>query len=91
MKELGGAKWTDPTTALLADVDIVAGLTYPLPALVIFTLLGVPESYLKAVKDGSSHRVTLICGRPSEDDAERAAEGMGDFWQLCRSIIEENH
>lgn len=72
-----------------ADVDIVAGLTYPLPALVIFTLLGVPESYLKAVKDGSAHRVMLICGRPSEDDQERAAEGMGDFWQLCRSIIED--
>jgi cytochrome P450 len=72
-----------------AEVDLVAGLTYPLPALVIFLLIGVPESYLRAVKDGSTHRVTLICGRPSDDDQERAAEGMGDFWQLCRSIIED--
>lgn len=59
------------------SVDFIADLAWPLPALVLFKLFGMPDSYLDVVKSGSQDRVILTTGRPNEAEALRAAEGLG--------------
>jgi cytochrome P450 len=70
-------------------VDFVADLAWPLPALVLFRLFGMPDSYLSVVKNGSADRVILTTGRPSEEESRRAAGGLAQFYGLCRHVIEE--
>jgi cytochrome P450 len=45
--------------AFADEIDFVPALAWPLPALVIFRLFGVPDERLSLVKQGSRDRVTL--------------------------------
>jgi cytochrome P450 len=69
------------------EADFVRVLAWPLPALVIFRLFGVPEDKLELIKRGSRDRVTLTDGKASGPELERAAEGVGAFFAYCREII----
>jgi hypothetical protein len=71
------------------EVDFVAELAWPLPALVLFHLFGMPDSYLEVVKNGSADRVILTTGRPDEHESRRAAKGLAQFYALCRQLVEE--
>jgi cytochrome P450 len=72
-----------------AQVDFVSELAWPLPALVLFRLFGMPDSYLDVVKLGSQDRVILTTGRPNEEESRRAAQGLAQFYALCRQLIDE--
>jgi cytochrome P450 len=69
------------------EIDFVRDLAWPLPALVIFRLFGVPEDRLQLIKRGSRDRVTLTDGKAEGDELQRAAEGVGAFFAYCREII----
>jgi cytochrome P450 len=69
------------------EIDFVAALAWPLPALVIFRLFGVPEDRLELIKRGSRDRVTLTDGKAASAELRRAAEGVGAFFAYCREII----
>jgi cytochrome P450 len=69
------------------EIDFVRALAWPLPALVIFRLFGVPEDRLELVKRGSRDRVTLTDGKASGEELQQAAEGVGAFFAYCREII----
>ncbi|MFJ4830772.1 cytochrome P450 [Streptomyces sp. NPDC088747] len=69
------------------EIDFVAALAWPLPALVIFRLFGVPADRLEIIKDGSRDRVTLTDARPTPDEQRRAAQGLGAFFAYCREIV----
>jgi cytochrome P450 len=71
------------------SVEFVAELAWPLPALVLFRLFGMPDSSLDVVKNGSQDRVILTTGRPDEDESRRAAQGLAQFYALCRQVIDE--
>jgi cytochrome P450 len=71
------------------EVEFVSALAWPLPALVLFHLFGMPDSHLEVVKNGSSDRVVLTTGRPDEHESRRAAKGLGEFYALCRQLISE--
>ncbi|MFI5960319.1 cytochrome P450 [Cryptosporangium sp. NPDC051539] len=71
------------------SVEFVSALAWPLPALVLFHLFGMPESYLDVVKNGSADRVILTTGRPDEEESRRAAKGLAEFYALCRQLIAE--
>ncbi len=71
------------------DVEFVSALAWPLPALVLFHLFGMPESHLEVVKNGSADRVVLTTGRPDEEESRRAARGLAEFYALCRQLIDE--
>jgi cytochrome P450 len=43
--------------------DIVADLTWELPALVLFNVLGVPASDVSEVKEGAKTRLRFMFGR----------------------------
>jgi cytochrome P450 len=68
-------------------VDLVAGLTYELPALVIFRLLGVPDEDVADVKRWASSRVVLSFGDQPLDEQLVHAEQLVQYWRYCRELI----
>jgi cytochrome P450 len=70
-----------------SEIDFVRALAWPLPALVIFRLFGVPEDRLELIKRGSRDRVTLTDGKAAGEELRQAAEGVGAFFGYCREII----
>ena len=69
--------------------EIVAALTWELPALVIFDILGVPPEDVSAVKQGSANRLLFMFGRASESEQVEIATGMASFWQYCEALAED--
>ena len=68
------------------EIDIVRALTYELPALVVFRVLGVPSTDVDEIKTGSANRLLFMFGRPSEEDQVEVARGMADFWRYCEDL-----
>jgi len=69
--------------------EIVGALTWELPALVIFHILGVPPEDVASVKAGSANRLLFMFGRPGEAEQTEIAEGMATFWRYCESLAED--
>jgi pyruvate,water dikinase len=69
-------------------VDLVAGLTYELPALVIFRLLGVPDEDVADVKRWAASRVVLSFGDGPVDEQVRHAENLVNYWRYCLDLVQ---
>jgi cytochrome P450 len=69
--------------------DLVAELTYELPALVVFHILGVPAADVEQVKQGSANRLLFMFGRASEAEQVEIATGMATFWRYCEALAED--
>ena len=70
------------------QADIVASLTWELPALVLFNVLGIASEDVETVKVGASKRLLFTFGRASEADQVEIAEGMASFWRYCEALAE---
>jgi cytochrome P450 len=68
--------------------DWVAGLTYELPALVIFLLLGIPDEDVARVKLWAQSRVQLNFGDPPEAEQIEHAHNVVAYWRYCEQLIE---
>ena len=66
--------------------DIVASLTYELPALVVFSILGVPDEDVESIKEGSANRLLFMFGRSSDEQQVATATGMAAFWRYCEAL-----
>jgi cytochrome P450 len=66
--------------------DIVADLTWELPALVLFNVLGVPASDVTEVKEGAKTRLRFMFGRAGDDEQVDIAHGMARFWRYCEEL-----
>ena len=64
--------------------EIVSALTWELPALVVFEILGVPADDVAVVKQGAANRLQFMFGRPSEDEQVEIATGMAVLLALLR-------
>ena len=75
----------------LADgrAEIVSALTWELPALVVFEILGVPADDIAVVKQGAANRLQFMFGRPSETEQVDVAAGMASFWRYCEELAED--
>lgn len=69
--------------------DIVSSLTYELPALVLFSVLGVPPDHIAEVKAGSADRLRFMFGHSSDDQQVAAAVGMAGFWRYCEALAND--
>ena len=69
--------------------EIVSALTWELPALVVFEILGVPADDIAVVKQGSANRLQFMFGRPSETEQVDVAAGMASFWRYCEELAED--
>jgi cytochrome P450 len=68
--------------------DMIADLAWAFPALVLFRVLGLPESDLARVKRGARHRGTVIYGRASDDEQIEAAWELASFWRYAAALVE---
>jgi cytochrome P450 len=71
-----------------AEADIVRQLTYRVPALVIFMLLGVPDEEVPRVKSWAGNWILLACGRPGREEQARLAREFVSFWRYCEDLVE---
>lgn len=70
-------------------VDIVAGLTYELPAKAIFLLLGIDDVDTGKIKKWSDNRLLMTWGKPSDEQFREAGRELLDFFNYCRDIVDE--
>ena len=69
--------------------EIVSALTWELPTLVLFDILGVPPEDVAAVKEGAANRLLFMFGRASEAEQVEIATGMASFWRYCEALAED--
>lgn len=69
--------------------DLVRQLTYDLPALVIFILLGVPDEDVPKVKQWAASRLAITWGDLTEEERVWHAQQMVKYWQYCNDLIEQ--
>jgi cytochrome P450 len=69
--------------------EMVSALTWELPALVVFEILGVPAADVPVVKQGSADRLQFMFGRAAEAEQVDIATGMAAFWRYCEALAED--
>ena len=69
--------------------DVVAELTYPLPAFMIFTLIGFPESDFEQIKSWCGERMAFSWGRPGPEEQVRIARDIYAYWGYCKEFMAE--
>ncbi len=67
--------------------DLVAGLTWDVPALVLFQLLGVPVEDVARVKEWASSRVVLTWGRPTEAEQVELSTGAVAYYRYAHDLV----
>jgi cytochrome P450 len=71
-----------------AEFDLVAALAFPLPANIVFSLMGVPERDYAELKHWSGYRAALGWGRPAPDDQIEIATGMAAYRGYLRDLVD---
>src|SRR5215207_5943439 len=72
-----------------SDADIVRALTWELPALVIFKILGVPDADVPRIKAWGGNRLMFLFGRSDEPMQAEVAEGMVAFWRYTEDLVRD--
>jgi len=67
--------------------DIVSALAFPLPATVIFELLGIPEKDWAQLKEWCGDRASLTFGRPSPAEQVVNAKGLAAYRGFLREFV----
>lgn len=68
--------------------DLVAALTWDVPALVLFELLGVPAQDVPKVKAWADSRVVLTWGRPSDEEQIALSQGAVDYYHYAHELVQ---
>jgi cytochrome P450 len=83
------------TTARLLDAvagqpefDLVAALAFPLPANIVFSLMGVPERDYPQLKLWCGSRAALGWGRPAAGDQVEIATSMAAYRRYLRDLVD---
>jgi len=70
-----------------APFDLVSTLTFPLPATIIFSFVGIPERDWPQLKEWCGHRATLAWGRPTPEEQVHHAESMAAYRGYLREFV----
>jgi cytochrome P450 len=82
------------TSALLdsvsdaAQFDLVAALAFPLPASIVFSLMGVPEQDYGQLKQWCGYRAALSWGRPAPEDQVEIAGSIAAYRRYLRGLVD---
>ena len=71
----------------LAPFDLVSALTFPLPATIVFSFMGVPEEDWAQLKTWCGSRATLAWGRPAPDEQVEHARNMAAYRGYLRALV----
>ena len=85
----------EATTARLLDqvgtateFNLVGMLAFPLPANIVFSLMGVPEQDYAQLKQWCGYRAALAWGRPAAEDQVEIATSMAAYRGYMRDLVE---
>jgi len=85
----------EATTSRLLDAvagrdefDLVSTLAFPLPANIVFSLMGVPGSDFAQLKQWCGSRMALSWGRPAPGDQVEIATNMAAYRRYLRDLVE---
>ncbi|MDQ0634343.1 cytochrome P450 [Arthrobacter pascens] len=67
--------------------DLITELTFPLPALTMFRLLGFPDEDSEELKSWCNDKLEVNWGRPDAQYQRRAATNMSKFWDYCERFV----
>ena len=68
-------------------VDLVDAVTYEFPAQVVFLLYGVTDFDPRKIKSWGDLRTKMIWGDLSDEELERAAVDLADFWDFAVDLV----
>lgn len=69
--------------------DAVAELTFPLPASVVFALIGFPPEDTHMLKGLAAERMAFVWGRPTERQQVDVAGLMVKYWRYCVNFVNQ--
>jgi cytochrome P450 len=67
--------------------DVVEELTFPLPAYMIFTLIGFPPEDTEMLKSWCGNRMAFSWGLPSATEQTEIATNMARYWRYCEQFV----
>jgi cytochrome P450 len=70
-----------------APFDLVSTLTFPLPATIIFSFVGIPERDWPRLKEWCGHRAALAWGRPTPEEQVHHAQNMAAYRSYLRELV----
>lgn len=73
--------------AAKGECDFFRDVAFEVPALVLFTLMGIPEEDVPKVKDWGISRALLTWGNLSDEEQIPLAHKMVDYWKYCRGLV----
>ena len=77
--------------AHLGRVDFFREFAYDVPALVLFKLIGVPDTDVPKVKAWAVSRALLTWGDLTDDEQVPHARNMVEYWNYCRALVAARH
>jgi cytochrome P450 len=80
--------YLDRLLAGTQPADLVAGLTWDVPALVLFQLLGVPAEDVARVKEWASSRVVMTWGRPTDAEQVELSTGAVAYYRYALDLVQ---
>jgi cytochrome P450 len=72
----------------VSEFDLVATLAFPLPANIVFSLMGVPEQDFAQLKHWCGYRAALGWGRPAPEDQVEIATNMAVYRRYLRDLVD---
>ncbi len=70
-----------------AEFDLVGALAFPLPAYIVFSLIGVPERDFAQLKEWCGYRAALSFGRPAAEDQVSIAASIAAYRGYVRDLV----
>jgi cytochrome P450 len=68
--------------------DVVSELTFPLPASVVFALIGFPPEDTYMLKGLAAERMAFVWGNPTAEQQVEVAGFMVQYWQYCLDFVQ---
>ena len=70
------------------EFDLVTALAFPLPANIVFSLMGVPEQDFAQLKHWCGYRAALSWGRPAPEDQVEIATTITAYRAYIRDLVD---
>lgn len=68
-------------------VDLWREVAYPVPAYVLFALMGTPDEDVHKIKSFGKSRLTLPRGNLSDEEQTPHAHNMLKYWSYCQAFV----